>query len=155
MSSEVWNKLAEERTRLQPTPKVGDGVIFYTRGDKNLPVPGQVSAVEGPGRIKITYFPFNGMMQHRAGCHHLTHWVHDHPNETTRNNGAWDFNRSAPADAFEVHEAELAKRENALLEAEEKAKAAAEAFAKKAAEREQIISERLSGKKPKLQVAKV
>ncbi len=148
MSSEVWNRLAEERTRLQPTPKISDPVIYYTRGDKNFPVPAVCSAVEGPGRIKITLFPFQGMMQHRAGCHHVTHWVHDRPNETTKNNGAWDFAREVPKDAFTVHEAELAKRENNLLEAEEKAKAAALAFQKKAEEREQIISEKL-GKKRK------
>ncbi len=156
MSSEVWNKLAEERTRLQPTPRVNDPVTFYTRGDKNFPVPGICSAVEGPGRIKVTYFPFNGMMQHRAGCHHVTHWVHDSHNQMTTQNGAWDFNREPPKDAYEVHEAELAKRENSLLEAEEKAKSAQEAFQKKAEEREKIISEKL--KKPKstiLQTSKV
>ena len=143
MSSEVWNKLAEERQRLQPTPKVSDPIIYYTRGDKNFPVPAVCSAVEGPGRIKITLFPFQGMMQHRAGCHHVTHWVHDRPNETTKNNGSWDFNRELPADAYEVHEAELAKRENNLLDAEEKAKAAQAAFEKKAEERTQIIAEKL------------
>ncbi len=148
MSSEVWNKLAEERTRLQPTPKVSDTVIYYTRGDKNFPVPGIVSSIEGPGKIKITVYPFQGMLQHKSGCAHITHWVHDRPNDTTKNNGAWDFNREPPADAYEVHEAELTKRENQLLEAEEKAKAAAELFQKKAEEREQIISEKL-GKKPK------
>lgn len=147
MSSEVWNKLAEERQRLQPTPKCNDPIIYYTRGDKNFPVPAICSSVEGPGRIKITLFPFQGMMQHRAGCHHVTHWVHDRPNETTRNNGSWDFNREAPVDAFEVHEAELAKRENALIDAEEKAKAAQAAFEKKAEERVQLIAEKLSNKK--------
>lgn len=152
MSSEVWNQLAEQRQRLQPTPKVSDGVIYHAYGDKRNAAPAIVSEVEGPGRIKVTVFPFNGMLQHKGGCHHVTHWIHDKPNETTKMNGAWSFPREAPVDAYEVHEAELAKRENALIEAEQKAKDAAKAFAKKAEERAILIEEKLGKAKKKATV---
>jgi len=149
MSSEVWNKLAEERQRLQPTPKVGDPIIYHPESDKRREVPAVVSKVEGPGKIQITVFPFQGMMQHRSGCHHITHWIHDNPTAFTRQNGAWSFAREAPADAYQLHEAELAKRENSLIEAEERAKEAAKVHAKKAEERAQLIEEKLSKTKKK------
>lgn len=149
MSSEVWNKLAEERQRLQPTPKVSDTVIYHAYGDKRNSAPAIVSEVEGPGRVKLTIFPYQGMLQHKAGCHHISHWIHDKPNENTKMNGAWSFAREAPADAFEVHEAELTKRENALIEAEQRAKEAAKVHAKKAEERAQLIEEKLGKTKKK------
>ncbi len=142
-----WEKLAEERQRLQPTPPISEPLIWYQNGDKRFPVPAKCSAIEGPGRIKITAFPHGAMLMHRSGCHHVSHPTHDKPNETTRNCGSWDYPRSIPKEDYKFHEDELAKKENMLLEAEEKAKAAEELYKKKAAERDEIIKEKLSKKK--------
>jgi len=146
MSSEVWNRLAEERERLQPTPPISEPVIWYQHGDKRYPVPALCSAQEGPGRIKVTIFPHGAMLMHRAGCHHISHPVHDKPNETTRNCGAWDYARAVPSEDFKLHEDDLSRRENALLEAEEKAKEAQKIHEQKVAEREKMIAEKLAGK---------
>lgn len=148
MSSEVWNRLAEERERLQPTPPVSEPVIWYQNGDKRFPVPALCSAAEGPGRIKVTIYPHGAMLMHRSGCHHITHPVHDKPNETTKNCGSWDYPRGVPKEDYKLHEDDLTRRENGLLEADEKAKEAAKLHEQKAAEREKLINEKLGkGKK--------
>ncbi len=135
--SVAWDKLAEDKENPQPTPPVGEPVVWYMEGDVRKPVAAQCNGVEGPGRIKITIAAWNGFPMHRTGCHHITHSIHQKPNQTTKNCGAWDYPRGkAPKADFELHDQEIQRRTDALIKAEEDAIKNQKLFEQKKAERE-------------------
>jgi hypothetical protein len=144
MNETAWTKLEEEKSRRQPTPPISEPVTWYIEGDRNRPVAAQCNGIEGPGRISVVVFPKNAFPQHRTGCHHISHPIHEKPNSTTRNCGAWDYPRGkVPKDDYALHDKELAKREEGLLVSEEQAQKAQQEFQAKKAEREAALKKRL------------
>lgn len=133
----AWLELEEDRQNLQPTPPVGEDVVWYMSGNKAYPVPAKVTEIESAGRVKLVTFPKNAFPQHKPGVYHLSAKIHQKPgNPTTRNCGAWDYVRGvAPNEDYELHRAELEKREQNLLIGEQAAQKSAEMFAKKQAEK--------------------
>jgi hypothetical protein len=97
--------LDEQMTRPLPTPVVGTNVQWFARGAVS-PETAQaalVVGVEGPGRLKLTVFPPNGMPVHKQGVLHVSHSQHEtRGNAATVHNGAWDYlpnwklNKSSP-----------------------------------------------------------
>lgn len=135
--SVATEKLADDKANPQPTPPIGEAIVWYMEGDKNRPVAAQCNGIEGPGRIKVTIASWNGFPMHRAGCHYVTHSIHEKPNATTKNGGAWDYPRGkAPKDDYALHNAEMARREAALLKADEEAEKNRLLFEQKKKERE-------------------
>lgn len=139
MNERAWEELAEDRERLQPTPPVGEVVIWYIGGDKRHPVPARVSGVESAGRVKLTVFPWSAFPQHKPGVYHVSARIHDKPgNPTTRNCGSWDYVRGkVPKEDYATHEAELDKRQANLKKAEEEAAGAALKYAEQRAKTEE------------------
>lgn len=140
----AWTRLAEEKENRQPTPPIGEPLVWYIEGDKNRPVAAQCNGIEGPGRIKVVVFPLNAFPQHKAGCYHISHRNHERPNITTKNGGAWDYPRGkAPKEDFQLFDSEIEKRENSLAASEVEAEKNRQLFEKKQAEREAGIKKRL------------
>lgn len=134
----AWKNLQDLQANRQPTPPVGEPIVWFQGADRKHPVAARCNGIEGPGRIKITILPWMGVApMHRSACYHIDHPMHQKPNETTKNNGAWDYVRGRiPKDDYTVHDEEYAKREKALIEAEDQAQKDAELFARKRAEKE-------------------
>lgn len=131
MHEKAWEAIEREETKPIPTAPVGKAVQWYIAGDRRNPIAGQVMGIEGVGRLKIKVFPANSMPQDKVGVYHVTHSVHEQPNNpTTYRCGAWDF---VPGDVvlkefFKDFEADIAKRKENLTKAEEEARKAEIAF---------------------------
>jgi len=140
MNEKAWNDLEADKKRPQPTPPVGYAVQWYRSGNTSDPVPALVSGIEGPGRLKLVAFPINTFMQHKSGVYHVSAKVHDQKgNPTTGRCGSWDY---YPEDNhYKLFEAEVARREENLLRAEEEARKASARFAEKLLEREELMAE--------------
>lgn len=121
----------------QPTPPVGEPLVWYQANDRNRPVAAQCQGHEGPGRIKITIHSWQGMPMHRSACYYVDHPNHEKPNDATRNNGSWDYpgGKRPPKADMAIQEQEIERQLLGLMKAEEEAKKNAEMFAKKKAER--------------------
>jgi len=137
MNEVAWKEIQEDKANLQPTPPVGEKVVWYVGGDLKHPVPAQISGIEGPGRLKLVVFPINSFPQHRPGVYHVSAKIHQKPNPGTRNNGAWDYVRQSDIEDgdYDLHRSEIAKRETNLRAGEENAKANEDLFKKKQEER--------------------
>lgn len=133
----AWTELEADKQNLQPTPPVGEDVVWYMGGNSAHPVPAKVTEIESAGRVKLVVFPKNAFPQHKPGVYHLSARIHQKPgNPTTRNCGAWDYVRGVvPKEDYAIHQAELAKREQNLLVGEQAAQKNAEAFKEKQAEK--------------------
>lgn len=133
----AWTELEGDRQNLQPTPPVGEPIVWFMAGDTTHPVAAQVTEIESAGRIKLVVFPKNAFPQHKVGVYHVSAKIHQKPgNPTTKNCGAWDYVRGvAPEADYALHQAELDKREKNLLIGEQSAAKAAEMFEKKQAEK--------------------
>lgn len=133
----AWTEIEADKNRLQPTPPVGEKIVWYMAGVKENPVAAQVTEIESAGRIKLVVFPKNTFPQHKAGVYHVSAKIHDKPgNPTTRNCGAWDYVRGeAPDEDYSLHRAEIEKREQNLLVGERQAAESAQLFEKKQAEK--------------------
>jgi hypothetical protein len=130
MNDTAWYHLEKDRERLQPTPPIGTPVQWYQGGEKAAAYAALVTGIEGPGRLKLVIFPINQFHQHKLAVHHVSHQVHDKPgNSTTKNSGSWDYAPGVkfPHGHYELHEAELNKREANLKAQDEAAKKAEEA----------------------------
>lgn len=145
MNAGAWEKLAAEKQNRQPTPPVGEPIVWFIEGDRNRPVAAQCNGIEGPGRIKVCLHQHNGFTQHRGACHHVSAEIHQRPNSTTKTNGSWDYVRGkVPKEDYALHDLEIQRREEALMKAESEAKLAAEQFQKRKAEREAMMKGRLA-----------
>lgn len=123
----AWEKLASDKANPQPTPPIGEPIVWFIEGDRTKRVAGQVTGVEGPGRLKIVVHPVGNFQQHKTGCFHISNTIHERPNATTKNNGAWDYPRGkAPKEDFSLHNEEMARREAQLVKADEVQKKAEE-----------------------------
>lgn len=140
-----WKELDAQQRNLQPTPPVGFNVVWYPAGNVNDPVAGQVTGVEGPGRLKLVVFPKNAFPAHKNGVYHVSAKIHDKPgNPTTKNWGSWDYVQADDMlDAhFKLHRQELAKLEENLTRGEEDAKRAAEDYAEKQAAKKVVTGKK-------------
>ena len=147
-----WNELNEQQRNLQPTPPVGKPVNWYPAGNKEDPVPGRITAIEGPGRVKLVVFPKNAFPAHKQAVYHVSAKIHDKPgNPTTKNWGSWDYVEEDDfKDAhYETHRKELRKLEDNLTRGEADAITAAENYATKQAEK---LAAAKSGKKKPLEI---
>ena len=136
MSDVAWARIEAMKANPQPTPPVGEPLIWYMANDKNRPVAAQCNGIEGPGRIKITIHNWQGMPMHRPACYYVGHPNHDKPNDASRNNGSWDYVRGkVPKADFEAQEIEIKRQEDGLMRAMEDAKKNAALFEQKKAER--------------------
>ncbi len=139
MSETAWDNLQTEKANLLPTPPIGEPVVWYLEGDKNRPCAAQCNGIEGAGRIYATIHTKGGMVMHRGGCYHISHPIHEKPNFTTKNGGAWDYpDGVAPKKHYDFHRAEIVKREEAILRAKEQSEQATAAFLKKQADKKKL-----------------
>jgi hypothetical protein len=137
MNETVWAELQEQRKNLQPTPPIGEPLVWYIAGDVTRPCAAVCNAIEDhDGRLYVTIHTKGGMVMHRGACYHISHPIHQKRTQTTANNGAWDYPRGkAPKADYDRHLAEIERREAGLIAAEEQIKKSQEAFLQKAAER--------------------
>lgn len=93
LEKQLYN-LDEQLRELLPTPPVGTLVQWFQRGTiaaENARA-AIVTAVEEPGRVKLTILPPAGMPIHKQGVFHASHPIHQQKgNSSTVNNGAWDY----------------------------------------------------------------
>lgn len=137
-------RIQEMKDNPQPTPPIGEPLVWYMAGDRKRAVAATCNGHEGPGRIKITIHNWQGMPMHRSACYYVDHPMHKKPNDTTRNNGSWDYpGNKIPKAHFEPHEQEIRRQEEAQIKADEDAKANALAFQKHKAEKEAGLRKRL------------
>lgn len=131
-----WAELDAQQRNLQPTPPVGKPIVWYPAGNQADPVAGQVTGIEGPGRLKLVVFPKNAFPAHKNGVYHVSAKIHEKPgNPTTKNWGSWDYVEAGDLDDshYKLHRQELAKLEVNLEKGEELAVKAAEDYAEKQA----------------------
>ena len=152
VNEEGWAGLESQRANLQPTPPVGcPDIVWYPAGNTNDPVPARVTAIEGPGRLKLVVFPKNAFPAHKQAVYHVSAKIHDKPgNPTTKNWGSWDYveKEDLRDSHYNFHRAELQKLEDNLTRGEEEAQRAAENYLAKQAEK---MAAAKSGKKKPLE----
>jgi trehalose utilization protein len=137
MNETAWAEIAEAKQNLQPTPPVGQNIQWYQGGDVRSPRAAQVTGIEGSGRVKVVIFSHGQMPSYQTGVYHVSNVIHKiKENPTTTRCGSWNYcpGTTIPKVHYDYHVEELAKREDNLKRAEEKAlQAAAEFEAKKQA----------------------
>jgi hypothetical protein len=146
MNEVAWKNLEAEKAHRQPTPPIGKPVVWYIEGDKTRAVAAQVTGIESPGRVKLVAFPLNAFPQHKSGVYHVSAELHQKANNpTTKNCGSWDYvdEEDCRVRHYDLHKAELEKRELGLMQAEEQAKANEALFIKRAQEKAAGIKKRL------------
>ena len=146
MNEVAWNAIEEDKKNRIPTPPIRTTVQWYQGGDKNICLPGIVTGIEGPGRLKIVLFPINSFPRHQAGVYHEDHKVHSQKgNPTTSRCGSWGFEDGfrIPKEWYDLHDQEIAKRELNLRTAEQAAITSAELFMQKNAEKANAAKKRL------------
>ncbi len=137
MHEKAWEAVERDEAKPIPTAPIGKAVQWYIAGDKRQPVAGQVTGVEGVGRLKIKVFPLNAMPQDKVGVCHISHSVHEQPNNpTTYRCGSWDFvpGDTILKDFYKEFEDDIKKRKANLTAAEAEAVKAEAAFKVKAKE---------------------
>ena len=97
-----------------PTPKIGDSVLWYRDGDLNTaPCAAIVTAVEMPGRVKLTVFPANKYPEFYVGVR----WARDQgipaSSPIRRGHGGWDYAGSPPKGAYKTFDDDVERREKA------------------------------------------
>jgi hypothetical protein len=137
MNETAWAEIAEAKQNLQPTPPVGQNIQWYMGGDVRAPRAAQVTGIEGSGRVKVVVFSHGQMPSYQTGVYHVSNAIHKiKENPTTTRCGSWNYcpGFTIPKCHYDYHIEELAKREDNLKRAEEKAiQAAVEFEAKKQA----------------------
>lgn len=118
---------ALKQEKLWHTPPVSTPIVWYDRCDvrPEQQVSAQVTKIEQPGVISCIVFRVGRMPEHKNGVRHITHPIHDMPNNvTTQRNGGWDYpdDVKAPDHHKAFHRADrdrrLAAAERALEEAQ-------------------------------------
>lgn len=126
---------------LIPTPRIGDWVYYYYKGDANTkPVAAVVTDTEMPGRVKLTGFTALGGMIHITNCWyaHLPEPQQGEQKRTIERHGAWGYRDiNPPKRDYEWHKQILQEQ----YEAREKARLDAERRAKEKADREKAAAE--------------
>jgi hypothetical protein len=95
---------------LLPTPPVGWPVVYFEPGDSKMeqPIAATVTAVEGPGRLKLAVQKPMKMIEHKVGVFHVTQpeilegkW---------KNKATWHYlDGMTNAKCFDYHKAEVAR----------------------------------------------
>lgn len=138
MNEAAWAAIAKDEDRRLPTPPIGHPIQWYEAGDRKYAIAGQVTGIEGPGRLKVVIFRVNALPQHRTAVYHVDSPVHDQVNNVvTYRSGAWDYvpGTKIPKEHYDLFDVDIERRKDNLRKAEEAAKKNAELFALKQAER--------------------
>ncbi len=146
MNETAWTAIEEDKQRRIPTPPIRTTVQWYQGGDKTIVIPGIVTGIEGPGRVKLVLFPLNAFPRHQAGVYHEGHKIHEQSaNPTTARCGSWGFEEGfqVPKKWYEIWEQDIAKREENLRAAEVAAEKNRELFVQKQAEKASGVKKRL------------
>lgn len=133
VNEKAWQDLETDMENPQPTPPVGESVVWYMAGDTRKPVPALVTGIEGSGRLKLVTFQVNSFPAHKTGVYHVSAKIHDKPgNFQTKNCGSWDYVRKPiPEEDYAAFNEEIEKRRANLAVGEESAKRQAQIFAEK------------------------
>ena len=107
----VYNAIAAAEAELKsplPTPKVGASVVWYDRADNRdgAEIAAIVTKVEGPGKVTLVALRPFGMAEHKKGCLHVSHKIHENRHNTvSKNAGSWDYlvGTKAPKEDFNLH----------------------------------------------------
>lgn len=121
---------------LAPTPRQGERVLFFPRGDQTRAVTADVVAVEDVGKVQLALtMPLQIVGQDRVqGVLHVSHPQHDTANAQTVSQGSWDYleHTKIPQYAYDRAKKQIEKREDGCRAA---------ALARAAAQREFALNE--------------
>lgn len=125
-SDELKAQIASLDSQLKnplPTPHIGCPVLWYPRGrvEEENAVAAIVTAVEGPGKVKLTVFKPNAMQEHKNGVHWAKHPAMEGKDfsQAKIHNGVWDYekNSSPRKSHYDLHTQQLERKREAVLEA--------------------------------------
>ena len=109
-----------------PTPPVGTALVWYRQarqdGGQNAAI---CTGIDGPGKIKLSVFPPNGMKENKQGVLNCKDPIHEKlTNRVSKENGAWDYpDGTGPSKGhYKVHIDRLQHKKDGFLTQLEDAK---------------------------------
>lgn len=121
--TEQVKQLEEQLKKPLPTPHIGCMVLWYPRGriETENEVAAIVTAIEGPGKVKLTVFKPNAMQEHKQGVHWSGHPAMEGKDfaQARIHNGVWDYetNTNVRKSHYDLHREQLQRKKEAALEA--------------------------------------
>lgn len=139
-----------------PTPQIGTTIWWFDRNNQDNPRAALVTAIEGPGKIKVTIFGPAAMPIHKAGVLHVLSPIHNNgSNSSTVHNGSWNYIGNPSEDEILSAEWEYVDRKIAEIDHQRQQDARMHEEAKRNKEaKEQAVQEAKSKLKAKSAPAK-